>query len=80
MFEPLERLGKRFETPHVAAGADLSHLQKEFTEMLQYAISFITLATLDYQMVWWKLFHAPMLVSGTVFSTGAASLFPTCHQ
>ena len=34
MFEPLERLGKRFETPHVAAWADLSHLQKEFTEML----------------------------------------------
>ena len=59
VFEPLERLGKMFEIPLTAAGADLSQLRKEFKEMLQYAIKFISLATLDYRRVWWRLFHAP---------------------
>lgn len=59
VLEPLERLGKRFEAPLVAAGADLSQLRQQFLEMLQYAINFISLATLDYQTVWWRLFHAP---------------------
>ena len=59
VLEPLERLDKRFETPLVAAGVDLSQLRKEFLEMLQYAINFISLATLDYQTVWWRLFHVP---------------------
>ena len=65
VLEPLKRLGKRFETPLVAAGADLSQLRNEFLEMLQYAISLISLATLDYQTVWWRLFHALMLASVT---------------
>lgn len=65
VLEPLERLGKRFATPLVAAGADVSQLRKEFLEMLQYAISFISLATLDYLTVLWRLFHALMLVSVT---------------
>ena len=59
MLEPLERLAKWFRTPLEAAGANLSQLQKEFMEMLQYANQFISLATLDYKAVWWRLFHAP---------------------
>ena len=59
VLKPLERLAKWFRTPLEAAGADLSQLQKEFMEMLQYANQFISLATLDYQAVWWRLFHAP---------------------
>ena len=59
VLEPLERLAKWFRTPLEAAGANLSQLQKEFMEMLQYANQFISLATLDYKAVWWRLFHAP---------------------
>ena len=61
--EHLKRLYKKFETPLVAAGADLNQLLKEFTETLQYAISFIFLTTVDYQMVWWMLFHVKHYVS-----------------
>ena len=59
VLEPLDRLAKWFRTPLEAAGANLSQLQKEFMEMLQYANQFISLVTLDYKVVWWRLFHAP---------------------
>jgi len=28
--------------------------------MLEYACQFISLSTLDYRAVWWRLFHAPV--------------------
>lgn len=57
--EAIVRLGERFKSPLEAAGADLDELPKEFREMLMYATQFISLSSMDYQAVWWRLFHAP---------------------
>lgn len=65
VLEPLGRLGKRFEIPLEAAGADLSQLQKEFMEMLQYAISFPRQHLITRQSGG-GCFTPPVLLSGTV--------------
>ena len=57
--EAIVRLGERFKHPLEAAGADLDELPKEFREVLIYATQFISLSSMDYQAVWWRLFHAP---------------------
>ena len=31
----------------------------EFKEMVDYAIQFLSLSTMDYRAVWWRLFHCP---------------------
>ena len=56
---PIQRLGRRFKIPLEAAGVDTEKLQEEFTEVLVYATQFISLSTMGYQAVWWRLFHAP---------------------
>jgi len=56
---PVERLGERFKLPLESAGVDVSKLRCEFYDMLLYATQFISLATLDYRAVWWRLFHSP---------------------
>ena len=56
---PIERLGQRFKVPLESAGVDISKLRDEFYDMLLYATQFISLATLDYRAVWWRLFHSP---------------------
>ena len=56
---PIERLGQRFKVPLESAGVDISKLRDEFYDMLLYATQFISLATLDYWAVWWRLFHSP---------------------
>ena len=56
---PVERLGQRFKLPLESAGVDVSKLRDEFYDMLLYATQFISLATLDYRAVWWRLFSSP---------------------
>ena len=59
LMEAIVRLGERFKLPLEAAGADLDELPKEFREMLIHATQFIWLSSMDYQAIWWRLFHAP---------------------
>ena len=57
--EPIQRLGVRFKIPLESAGVDINKLRDEFYDMMLYATQFISLATLDYRAVWWRLFHSP---------------------
>ena len=57
--EIIARLGERFKVPLESAGVDLSQLQEEFHEMISYAAQFISISTMEYQSVWWRLYHAP---------------------
>ena len=57
--EPMERLGVQFKIPLESAGVDISKLRDEFYDMMLYATQFISLSTLDYRAVWWRLFHSP---------------------
>ncbi len=57
--EAIDRLSERFSTPLQAAGAQVEEIHAEFDGMLQYATQYISLSTLDYRAVWWRLFHAP---------------------
>ena len=51
-----ERLRVWFKIP---VGVDINKLRDEFYDMMLYATQFISLVTLDYQMVWWRLLHSP---------------------
>ena len=44
--------------PLEVANDELDEIHPEFDTMPSYAGQFISLATLDYQSVWWQLFHA----------------------
>ena len=48
-----------FTVPLQRAQADCSKITEEFQSLLQYAVHFISLSTLDYRAVWWRLFNAP---------------------
>ena len=47
-----------FRTPLEGAGAVVSEICLEF-EVVLYATQFIPLSTMEYQAVWWQLFHSP---------------------
>ena len=53
------RLVVRFKVPLQGAEAVTDDIHREFTEMMDYAVSFISLSTLEYRSVWWRLFNAP---------------------
>ena len=59
---PLEfvsRLVDRFAAPLQGVQTDILNIQREFDSLMQYAVQFISLATMDYRAVWWRIFHAP---------------------
>lgn len=49
----------RFSVPLEAANIQVEKIHAEFDAMLHYAIQYVSLATLEYRAVWWRLFHAP---------------------
>ena len=55
----LDRLVERFAIPLQGALADSSKIREEFESILPYAVQFISLPTMDYRAVWWRIFHAP---------------------
>ncbi len=55
----IDRLVERFRIPLEKAGAEVSEIPSEFEAIVSYATQFISLSTMDYQSVWWRLFHAP---------------------
>ena len=55
----IDRLVERFAYPLEGAQANTDVIKTEFTDMIEYAVQFIALSSLDYQSVCWRLFHAP---------------------
>ena len=59
---PLDGLGRlvsRFTTPLQSAGIDCTKIPEEFELVMQYAIDFVSLSTLEYRRVWWRWFNCP---------------------
>ena len=55
----LRRLISHFTIPLESAGIDCSKIPEEFEHVLLYAIEFVSLFTLEYRSVWWRLFNSP---------------------
>ena len=49
----------KFTIPLQGAQANCDKIQEEMQSLLQYAVHFISLSTLDYRAVWWRLFNTP---------------------
>ena len=49
----------KFTIPLQGAQANCDRIKEEMQSLLQYAVHFISLSTLDYRAVWWRLFNAP---------------------
>ena len=64
--EAIVRLGVRFKHPLESNGV-IEQLKDEFHDMITYANQFISLATMDYQAVWWRVYHAPNASSWSTF-------------
>ena len=61
----IDHLVEHFEYPLQSAGADTDLIKPEFVKLLlSYAGHFIQLSTIDYQSVWWQIFHSP---SGLIY-------------
>ena len=56
---PIDRLAIRFAVPLQHAQADTDVMKTEFCAMIEYIVQYISLSTLDYHSVWWRLFRAP---------------------
>lgn len=57
--EAVVNVGVKFKTPLESAGVSIEELRTEFMDVLEHATQFISLSTLNYQEVWWKIFHSP---------------------
>ena len=55
----ITRTSTRFKIPLENARIDVDAILSEFKEMVKYAIQFLSLSTMDYQAVWWRLFNCP---------------------
>ena len=56
-------------------GVEIYELRKEFREMLEHSVQFISLSTLGYQEVWSRLFHSPCAEQWSNILTLAELLF-----
>ena len=55
----IDRLVERFASPLEGAQADINLMKTEFTDMIGYTVQYISLSSIDYHSVWWRLFNAP---------------------
>ena len=55
----IDRLAEHFRLPLERANTEMDEIHIEFECVLQYATKYISLSTLDYRAVWWRLFHSP---------------------
>ena len=56
--ESVDRLVTRFTVPLEGSQANCGKIKEEMKSLLQYAVHFISLSTLDYRAVWWRIFNA----------------------
>ena len=71
----LSRLVERFKVPLQSASTDITLIHEEFKSVVQYAVQFISLSTLDYRAVWWRNFHSPSSAEWTNVLTLIELLF-----
>ena len=57
--EAIDRLIERFASPLQGAQTDMDVIKREFGNLIEYAVQYIAISSLDYHSVWWRLFHAP---------------------
>ena len=57
--DAINRIVERFTVPLQGASANIEVIVPEFVALVQYAVQFISVSTLDYRAVWWRIFHAP---------------------
>lgn len=55
----ITRVVERFQIPLKGAGTAVYDILPEFNDIIDYALSYISLSTLYYRSIWWRLFHAP---------------------
>ena len=55
----IDRVIEHFAVPLESANVDVGEIKDEFEAMISYAAQFMSLSTMDYKSVWWRLFHAP---------------------
>ena len=55
----ISRLAEHFRVPLERANTEIDEILTEFECVLQYATKYISLSTLDYRAVWWRIFHSP---------------------
>jgi len=58
----IDRLVTRFKIPLESTGCTTDNIHSEFVEMIDYAVNFISLSTMDYRSVLWRLFNSPSKV------------------
>ena len=73
--DAVSHLVTRFEIPLQGATANTDEIVSEFAAMVQYALQFISVATLDYRAVWWRLYYTPNASEWTNVLTLATLLF-----
>ena len=56
----IDRLVEHFSIPLVKANVCLETIHSEFEGILDYGCQYISLSTLEYRAVWWRVFHAPV--------------------
>ena len=54
----LQSLSARFEVPLQKAKVDITLLEEEWEDMVEYAKRYLNLVQEDYQTIWWKLFNS----------------------
>ena len=57
--EAVDRLVEH-SIPLKKANVCTEEIHSEFESALQYACQYISLSTMEYRAVWWRLFHAPV--------------------
>jgi len=54
-----EHLASRFRVPLERAGIDLSALEDEWIDLVDYGRSYLNIAQESIAVIWWKLFNCP---------------------
>ncbi len=75
----VDRLGVRFKVPLEEAGVEIKELPKEMREIMTYASQFISLSTMSYQAVWWRLLQIQVVV-GPIFDIGTVAVLTSHFQ
>ena len=57
-YAALDAVTQRFSVPLETSTVDISLVQEEWDDMVEYAKQFLNLVQEDYKIVWWKLFNA----------------------
>ena len=55
----VDRVMEKFKIPLQAANVVVEEIHAEFDVLIQHATQYISLSTMNYHAVWWRLFHAP---------------------